>query len=58
LAELVLALDLPDEGSAVALLDRVPAVRRVKIGSVLFTGGGPRLVEGLKRRGLRVFVDF
>jgi len=56
-AELVLALDLPDAEAATTLLDRLPGVRWVKLGSVLFTKAGPRLIESLKRRGLKVFLD-
>jgi len=56
-AEVILALDLNDERSALALLDRLPALRWVKLGSVLFTGAGPRLVGECKRRGLAVFLD-
>ena len=57
MAELVLALDTRDRGSALALLDRLPSVRWVKVGSVLFTETGPELVATLKRRGHQVFLD-
>ncbi len=56
-AELVLALDLPDAQSALGLLDRVANVRWVKLGSVLFTRTGPDFVGVLKARGYRVFLD-
>lgn len=55
--ELVLALDLPTAGQAIALLDRLTGVRWVKLGSVLFTTEGPALVQELKRRGHLVFLD-
>jgi orotidine-5'-phosphate decarboxylase len=56
-AELVLALDVPSRAEAMELLDRCPRVKWVKLGSVLFTMAGPGLVEQLKGRGLRVFLD-
>jgi len=57
MAELILALDLPDRGSALALLDRLPALRWVKVGSQLMTAEGPPLVRELVSRGLEVFLD-
>jgi orotidine-5'-phosphate decarboxylase len=55
--ELVLALDLPRAVDALLLLDRVPELRWVKVGSILMTREGPELVRTLVRRGLRVFLD-
>ncbi|HSE53717.1 MAG TPA: orotidine-5'-phosphate decarboxylase [Gemmatimonadales bacterium] len=57
MAELILALDLPDRGSALAMLDRLPALRWVKVGSQLMTAEGPPLVRELVSRGLEVFLD-
>lgn len=57
MAELVLALDLPDRSSVEALLDRVHGVRWAKVGSQLFTAAGPGLVELLRRREVQVFLD-
>jgi orotidine-5'-phosphate decarboxylase len=57
MAELILALDLPDRDSALALLDRLPALRWVKVGSQLMTAEGPPLVRELVSRGLQVFLD-
>lgn len=57
MAELVLALDLPDRGAALRLLDRIPTVRWVKVGAVLFTQSGPGLIADLRNRGHRVFLD-
>jgi orotidine-5'-phosphate decarboxylase len=54
---LVLALDLPRAADALLLLDRVPELRWVKVGSILMTREGPELVRTLVRRGLRVFLD-
>jgi orotidine-5'-phosphate decarboxylase len=55
-AEVVLALDLPGP-DARRLLDRLPEVRWVKVGSILFGREGPGLVRDLAGRGLRVFLD-
>ncbi len=57
MADLVLALDLPSRSDALMLLDHCPRVDWVKLGSVLFTAAGPSLVDELKRRGHRVFLD-
>ncbi len=57
MAELVLALDLPTPEAGDKILARVPAVRWVKVGSVLFTAAGPSMVTNLKSRGYRVFLD-
>lgn len=56
MAELILALDLPAY-DARRLLDRIPEVRWVKVGSILFTREGPSLVRELRARGLEVFLD-
>jgi orotidine-5'-phosphate decarboxylase len=57
MAELILALDLPSGREALALLDRLPAVRWVKVGSILMTREGPPLVRELVARGHEVFLD-
>lgn len=57
MAEIIIALDVPTESAGLALLDRMPGARWVKIGSVLFTAAGPRLVEACRSRGLEVFLD-
>lgn len=55
--EVIIALDLPSAEEAMRFLDRVPAARWVKVGSVLFTRSGPSLVQECRRRGLDVFLD-
>ena len=57
MAELILALDLPDRDSALRLVGRIPSLRWVKVGSVLMTAEGPALVRELVARGLSVFLD-
>jgi orotidine-5'-phosphate decarboxylase len=56
-AELVLALDLPRALDAFELLDRLPALRWVKVGPILMTREGPGVVRDLVDRGLKVFLD-
>lgn len=57
MAELIVALDVPQAGAALALLDRLPDVRWVKVGPVLLTREGPDLVRELVGRNLKVFLD-
>ena len=57
MAELILALDLPDRAAALGMLDRLPALRWVKVGSRLMTAEGPALVREVAGRGLSVFLD-
>jgi len=57
MAEIVLALDLPDPDAALRLLDRLPGLRWIKLGPVLTTRAGAPFVQQLAARGLRVFLD-
>jgi orotidine-5'-phosphate decarboxylase len=57
MAELILALDLPQGADALSLLDRLPDLRWVKVGSILMTREGPDFVRQLIGRGLKVFLD-
>jgi orotidine-5'-phosphate decarboxylase len=57
MAEIIVALDLPDAPRALQLVERLPEVRWVKVGSILMTREGPPLVRALISRGLRVFLD-
>ena len=57
-AEPVIALDVPDLPSALALVERLgPDADFVKIGLELFTAAGPAVVEAMQRQGRRVFLD-
>lgn len=57
MAEIVLALDVPTPDDGLRMLDRIPDLRWVKVGSVLMTRAGAPFVRELARRGLRVFLD-
>ena len=55
---LIVALDVPDQDSALRLVERLgPAVPFYKIGLQLFTRCGPSVVEAVKRTGAKVFLD-
>lgn len=56
MAEIILALDLPG-AEARRLLDRIPELRWVKVGSILFVREGPSLLRELADRRLKVFLD-
>lgn len=54
----IVALDVSDAASAVALCDHLSAQRcRLKIGKELFTAAGPALVDTLLKRGFGIFLD-
>jgi orotidine-5'-phosphate decarboxylase len=57
MAEVIVALDLPGGTEALRLLDRLPGVRWVKVGSMLMTREGPVFIRMLIERGLQVFLD-
>ena len=56
MAEVIVALDAPPQQSR-RLLDRLPDVRWVKVGPILYTREGPALIRDLVGRGVRVFLD-
>jgi orotidine-5'-phosphate decarboxylase len=54
----IVALDVPDESRALALVERLgEACGFYKVGSELFTATGPSIVRQLRSRGKRVFLD-
>jgi orotidine-5'-phosphate decarboxylase len=54
----IVALDFPDAGAALALAGRLdPGACRLKVGKELFTAAGPGLIEKLQRSGFSVFLD-
>ena len=55
--ELVLALDTPRAADAVRVLEQLPTLQWVKVGSILMTREGPDFVRQLTGRGLKVFLD-
>ena len=57
MAEIVLALDVESADAGRRILDRLPGLRWVKVGSVLMTREGAPLIAELRSRGLQVFLD-
>jgi len=58
MAELVVALDLPDGGAALRMADGLQgAAPWFKVGSMLYAAEGPAIVRALTARGARVFLD-
>jgi orotidine-5'-phosphate decarboxylase len=58
MAEIIVALDLPDSSAALSLVDRLgDSIDYYKVGSPLFTRSGPAIVHALADRGKKVFLD-
>ncbi len=58
MAELIVALDVPTEGDALAMAARLGGIAGwLKIGMELFTACGPQLVRRLSDEGFRIFLD-
>lgn len=55
--KIIVALDVSDVESAIALVDRLPQVSFWKVGLELFTSSGPTILELLKSRQKRIFLD-
>lgn len=59
--DVIIALDFPSAKETLEFLDRFPPEERkgvfVKIGMELFYAEGPGIVEEIKRRGHRIFLD-
>ena len=54
---IIVPLDVPDEESAIALVDQLPQVVWWKVGLELFTSIGPKILKVLKSRQKRIFLD-
>lgn len=56
--EIIVALDFENRDTALEMVEQLEgAVEFFKIGSRLFTAEGPGIVERIKERGVRVFLD-
>ncbi|MBD2253115.1 orotidine-5'-phosphate decarboxylase [Nostoc parmelioides] len=55
--KIIVALDVPDTESAIALIDKLESVTFWKVGLELFTSSGPKILEVLKSRQKRIFLD-
>ncbi len=54
---IIVPLDLPSASAALALVDALPQVGFWKVGLELFVSAGPGLIQELKARQKRVFLD-
>jgi orotidine-5'-phosphate decarboxylase len=54
---IIVPLDVSTEADAIALLDRLPQVTFWKVGLELFVSSGSRILEILKAREKRIFLD-
>lgn len=54
---IIVPLDVADANTAIALVDRLPLVTFWKVGLELFVSGGPALLQRLKGRQKRIFLD-
>ncbi len=55
---IIVALDLPSRKEALQLVDKLgDEAVFVKLGSQLFTETGPNMIDDLKKRGKRIFLD-
>lgn len=54
---IIVPLDVPNINAAIALIDRLPDVTFWKVGLELFVGNGAEIIQILKQRNKRVFLD-
>ncbi|MEG3867689.1 orotidine-5'-phosphate decarboxylase [Microcoleus sp. AT8-B4] len=54
---IIVALDVSSQEEAIALLDKLPQVSFWKVGLELFVSSGPGILEILKQREKRIFLD-
>lgn len=54
---IIVPLDVPNEEAARALIDALPEVTFWKVGLELFVSSGPGILETLKNRQKRIFLD-
>ncbi len=57
-AQMILALDVDDIQQAKYFVNRLyPKIRTFKVGPVLFTAYGPRIIDCIRKKGAQVFLD-
>lgn len=54
---IIVPLDVPGEAQAIALIDALPQVTFWKVGLELFISSGPSILNKLKSRNKRIFLD-
>lgn len=56
-SQIIVALDVSSPAAALELVDRLPQVGFWKVGLELFVSAGPEIIQQLKARDKRVFLD-
>jgi orotidine-5'-phosphate decarboxylase len=56
-ARIIIPLDVPDLAAAIALVDRLPEAPFFKVGLELFVAEGPAILQMLRSRHKRIFLD-
>ncbi len=56
-AQIIVPLDVAGGEEAIALLDRIPEVQFWKVGLELFVSAGPSILQELKARNKKIFLD-
>ncbi|MBO1346063.1 MAG: orotidine-5'-phosphate decarboxylase [Hormoscilla sp. GUM202] len=56
-SEIIVPLDVASRGEAISLMDSLPEVGFWKVGLELFVSCGPQILQILKDRHLRIFLD-
>ncbi len=56
-SRIIVALDVASQAEAIALIDQLPDVSFWKVGLELFVSCGPAIIEILKEREKRIFLD-
>ncbi len=54
---IIVPLDVPDEAAAISLIEALPKVTFWKVGLELFVSSGPVILQALKDRNKRIFLD-
>ncbi len=54
---IIVPLDVPGESEAIALIEAIPQVTFWKVGLELFVSSGPSILNALKSRNKRIFLD-
>ncbi|MBV9385792.1 MAG: orotidine-5'-phosphate decarboxylase [Chroococcidiopsidaceae cyanobacterium CP_BM_ER_R8_30] len=55
--QIIVPLDVPEQAAAIALMSKLPQVSFWKVGLELFVSSGPGILELLKHRQKRIFLD-
>ena len=55
--KLIIALDGMDKLEVFRLIGKLPNLRWVKVGLELFISAGPEVIDSLRERGIRTFLD-